>query len=230
MEIKDKVIIITGASQGIGLETAKYLAQQGANVVLAARSIELIKKLESEIPNSFAVKTDMSKFEDIQNLVKKTIEKYGKIDILINNAGRGMHGTVENLNLKHYSEIIDLNVHGVIHAMQAVIPQMRKQGKGMIINVSSALTKMYIPGLAAYSSTKYALNALSFIARQELEKDGIIVSVICPKMTETNFMKNSLGTRPNWDSGRKMPEIDKPEYVAKKIAELINSEQAEIVL
>jgi short-subunit dehydrogenase len=125
---------------------------------------------------------------------------------------------------------MELNVYSVLSAMQAVIPIMKKQGHGMIINVSSAVTKRYIPNMSAYSSTKYALNALSQIARQELEKDKIIVSSILPKMTATDFGKNSIGPRPTWDPNRPMPQIDSPELVAEKIIELINSEEPEITL
>ena len=99
MEIKDKVIIITGASEGIGLATAKHLSEKGAKIVLAARSIDKLKEIEKELPDSLSVKTDLRDYEDIKNLVKKTIEKYGRIDILINNAGQGMYGSVEEMNI-----------------------------------------------------------------------------------------------------------------------------------
>ncbi len=231
MEIKNKVIIITGASEGIGLSTAKYLSKKGAKIVLAARSSDKLKKIEKEIPDSLAVITDMKKYEDIKNLVKKTLEKYGRIDILINNAGQGMYGPVETINIDYLKQVMELNVYSIILAMQEVIPVMRKQGGGMIINISSAVSKRYIPGISAYSSTKYALNAFTFIARQELEKDNIIVSSVSPKMTSTRFGENSITRRPDWSSsGRPMPEVDTPEKVAEKIGEIIVSEAEEIVL
>ena len=123
---------------------------------------------------------------------------------------------------------MDVNVYGVIRAMKEVIPHMRKQGGGMILNISSALTKMYIPGISAYSSTKYALNAISLIARQELAKDKIIVSIVEPNMTATNFAKNSLGSKSDWSSSdRPIPKIDQPEKVAEIIEKIIKSEEAE---
>lgn len=131
----------------------------------------------------------MRNAEDVANLVKKVHKKYGRIDILINNAGQGMHVPVEKADIGQFKEIMELNLYGALRAMQEVIPHMRRQGGGMIINVGSGLTKMYIPGTAPYSATKYALNAISLIARQELAKDGIVVSVIHPKMTATNFFK-----------------------------------------
>ena len=123
---------------------------------------------------------------------------------------------------------MDVNVYGVIRAMKDVIPHLRKQGGGMILNISSALTKMYIPGISAYSSTKYALNAISLIARQELAKDKIIVSIVEPNMTATNFAKNSLGSKSDWSSSdRPIPKIDQPEKVAEIIEKIIKSEEAE---
>jgi len=228
MKIKDKVIIVTGASQGIGLVTARHLSSLGAKIVVAARSKDLINSLEKELPNSLGIIADMRKATDIKNLVQKTIDKFGRVDILINNAGQGMVGDFEHIDIVQYKAIMDLNVFGVVIAMQEVIPYMRKQGGGMIINISSGVTKMYLPGLSAYSSTKYALNSISLTARQELEKDHIIVSIVLPGLTATNFAKNSIGSNPNWAAGRKMPEADAPEKVAKTIEKIINSEEAEI--
>ena len=135
MEPKGKVIIITGASQGIGLATAKHLSKLGAKIVLAARSSEIIKKLEKALPDSLAIMTDVQKSEDVANLVKETIENYGRIDILINNAGQGMYGPVEYIDIEQYKQIMDLNVYSVVRMMQKVIPYMRKQGGGIIVNI-----------------------------------------------------------------------------------------------
>jgi short-subunit dehydrogenase len=225
MEIKNKVVIITGASQGIGLATAQLLSRMGAKVVLAARSKDIIEKLAKELPDSLAVATDMRKTDDIKNLINATIKKYGRIDVLVNNAGQGMYGPVENIDIGQYKEIMELNIYGVLRAMQAVIPVMRRQGGGQIINISSRVSKNYFPALAAYASTKYALNALSLTARQELEKDNIIVSIFLPKMTATDFNKNALGMSPYWPArpGSPPPEIDTPEQVAEKIYEQIVS-------
>jgi short-subunit dehydrogenase len=229
MDLKDKIVIITGASQGIGLAAARHLSDKGAKVVLAARSSDIINELEKELPNSLAIVTDMLKPSDIKKMIKQTLKKYGRIDILINNAGQGAYGPVETININHYKQIMDLNVYSVVRAMQEVIPIMRKQGGGMIVNISSQVTKMHIPELSAYSSTKYALNSISLTARQELEKDNIIVSLVEPKMTATNFIKNVIGDRPDWsDSGRQTQDIDSAEKVAGVIAEIIKSGEAEV--
>ena len=233
MEIKEKIVIVTGASQGIGLATAKLLSERGAKVILAARSENLIKDLEKELPDSFAIKTDMTKEEDIRNLVRKTIDKFGRIDILINVAGQGIHGlSVEKTNIEDYRRVMELNVFSVVRLMQEVIPHMRKQGGGMIINISSMLSKMYIPNISQYSSTKYALNSISLTARQELAKDKIIVSIVLPKMTKTNFMKNSLGPQTHWEPNPNAPpmQVDTAEKVAEKVLEVIKTEEAEAVV
>ncbi|MGA2192037.1 MAG: SDR family NAD(P)-dependent oxidoreductase [Nitrospirota bacterium] len=227
METANKIIIITGASQGIGLAAARLLSARGGKVVLAARSADVIDALQKELPNSLAVTTDMRKPRDIVNLVNKTIERFGRIDILINNAGQGMSGPVENIDIEEYKSLMELNVYGVLRAMQAVIGPMRAQGGGMILNVSSGVTKRYIPDIAAYSSTKYALNALSLIARQELAKDNIVVSVVHPRMTASNFFQNMVGGPPDFGS-RELPPMDSSEKVAAKIAELIESGEAEL--
>jgi len=227
MNIKDKIVIVTGASGGIGLETARLLSTQGAKVVLAARSSDRLKKLETEIPNSYGITTDMRKIEDIKNLVEKTIEKFGRVDILINNAGQGMSSSVEKINLNDYRDILELNVFGVLEAMQEIIPIMREQGGGMILNISSMVSKNYFPNLAAYASTKYALNALSLTAREELKKDKITVSVFHPKMTATDFGKNVKGTPYVSSAGRPGMSVDTPLQVAEQIIKQIESEEAE---
>jgi short-subunit dehydrogenase len=231
MDIHNKIIIVTGATQGIGRATAKLLAKEGATVVLVARSEKDLIDLEKELPGSFAVPTDLRSKADIQNLIDKTIEEFGRIDVLVNNAGQGMYGSFESINLPEYQKIIELNVYGPLLAMQAAIPQMKKQGGGVIVNVSSRVSKNYYPNLSAYASTKYALNALSLTARAELAKDHIVVSVMHPKMTATNFGGNSFGPHPDFTdaSGARAHgmEIDAPEAVAEKICELIRSGDAE---
>lgn len=227
MKIKDSVIIITGASGGIGLAAARLLADRGARVALAARSGEKLAQLEREIPNSMAIPTDMRKPDDIHNLIQKTNAKFGRVDILINNAGQGMRSPVESIDLDAYRDIMELNVFAVVRAMQEVIPIMRRQGGGMILNISSRVSKNYFPNLGAYASTKYALNALSLTARQELNKDKIIVSIFHPKMTATDFGKNARGEKYSSAAGRPGMSVDTPEAVAEEIAKLIESEEPE---
>ncbi len=233
MNIKGKIIIVTGASEGIGRATSKLLTDQGAQVVLVACSIDKLKQLEKELPGSFAVAADLRKGADVKRVVEATVQKFARVDILINNAGQGMWIPVDKIDIEKYRMIIELNLIGALRAMQAVIPVMRKQGGGMILNVSSMVTKAYFPNLAAYASTKYALNCLTFTARQELEKDKIIVSAILPKLVNTNFGKHALEPEPDSlrdPNNTNAPPMDEPETVADKILELIRSEEAELQL
>ena len=236
MDIRNKVAIITGASAGIGLATAKLFAKNGAKVALAARSKDKLNKLASGLQNSLAVPTDMTKAISIKNMVKEVYNHYGHIDILINNAGQGFDGLVEHIGIKEYRYILDLNLIGPLIAIQEVIPIMRKQGGGVIVNVSSGLSKMYVPNMAGYASIKSALNTISLTARKELANDKIVVSVVYPYMTATDFEKNTI-TSKNYnykqeavepsEKDNRLLSPDSVETVAKKILEVVISERDE---
>src|SRR3989338_10593595 len=220
MDIKDKIVIVTGASQGIGLEASRLLAKHGAKVVLAARSIDKLKKIEKELPGSFAVAADLRNIKDIQNLMGAALKKFGRIDILINNAGQGMWSAIEQIDLGQYRSLVELNLFAPFLCMQAVIPIMRKQGGGLILNVSSMVTENYYPNLAGYSSTKYALNALSRTARVELQNDNIQVKLLRPKLVETDFGKNSAVPEPDALRDRRNPQappMDTAQVVAERL-------------
>jgi short-subunit dehydrogenase len=228
-KVDGKIIIVTGASAGIGLATARLLAQHGAKVALAARSVETLKKLVEEIPGSFAVPTDMADETAIKEMIHKVKEHFGRIDVLVNNAGQGLYGPIEHVGIHDYRRIIDLNIIGPLVAMQQVIPIMREQGSGHILNISSLVSKNYFPNLGAYASTKYALNCLSLTARAELEKDNIVVNVMHPGLTDTGFGQNSLrveGVAPFNGAGM---ESDSAEHVAERILHAIESERAEVM-
>jgi len=232
--VKDKIIIVTGASAGIGLATAKLLAKEGAKVILAARSEETLKKLEKDLPGSFAIPTDMSKEESIKAMIRQIKEQFGRIDALVNNAGQGLYGAIEHVSIEDYRKIYELNVVGPLIAMQQVIPIMREQGSGHILNISSLVSKNYFPMLGAYASTKYALNCLTLTARAELEKDKIIVNLMHPGMTATEFGKNSLksGEAAKQMESRfrdNMPTPDSAEYIAGRILLALESGQAEVM-
>jgi short-subunit dehydrogenase len=206
-------------------------------VVLAARSEGKLEKLSAELKGSFVVRVDMTKADSIKNMIDRTLDHFGRIDILINNAGQGMSSLVEKINIEDYRRLIELNVIGPLVAMEIAIPIMRTQGGGTIVNVSSMVSKMYIPRIAAYASTKYALNALSLTARAELEKENIVVSVVHPYITDTNFFKNLISENERHESARasdqvdtRRPPADPPEKVAGKIFEAVESGKAEVSL
>jgi short-subunit dehydrogenase len=229
MKIKDKVAIVTGASEGIGRALAEALAREGAKLVLVARSVDKLEALAAKLPAAIAVRADMRVAADVAAMIAAAIAAYGRIALLVNNAGQGMYVPVEGIDIEAYKDIMELNVYAPLRAMQLAIPLMRAAGGGMILNVSSMVSKNAYPGLGAYASTKYALNALSFTARAELAKDGIVVSVFHPRMTATRFGENSAGARPSFGNrpGGAMPQIDSAEAVAEGIVALIGTEAAE---
>lgn len=229
MDVKNKVVIITGASSGIGEAAARLLAQKGAKVVMAARSLDKLKEMEKELPGSLAIQADMTREKDVRDLVEKTKESFGRVDILVNNAGQGLAAPVEHVDLPKYRAVMELNVFGPLLAMETAVPIMRSQGGGMIVNICSMVTKNYYPGIGAYASTKYALLALSLTARQELEKDKIIVSVVHPSLTATEFF-HSDAQEPRDLTPRPGMAADPPEKVAEYIAKAIETEAAETML
>lgn len=225
MDIQGKVVLITGASAGIGLATARSFAQAGAKLALVARSGEVLAGLADELrqqgAEAIVIPADLRKPEQVKHAITKAIQHFGHIDILINNAGQAASGTVEKVSLDDFHQIVELNVYAPVIAMQAVIPNMRVHGGGLIINVSSMVSKMRIPALSAYAATKTALNMLSDTARVELAPDNIRVITIFPRMTATDFAKRSLGNqeerqRQRQQTGAPIP-VDTAEHVAGKI-------------
>jgi short-subunit dehydrogenase len=233
MNPKDKVAIVTGASSGIGLATVKLLASKGAKLALVARSKEKLEKLASELPNSIAVPADMTKILDIEKMINETKDHFGRIDILVNNAGRGYDVPVEKTDVNTFHYLFDLDVVGPVVAMQKVIPIMRSQGEGSIVNISSGTALMYLPNNGAYSSLKRALAQISLTAREELQKDNIVVSVVYPYITATDFEKNTIKapSAENWQEseggGPPFPP-DSADYAAKKIVDCIETGAGEV--
>jgi NAD(P)-dependent dehydrogenase (short-subunit alcohol dehydrogenase family) len=218
MELNGRVIIVTGASSGIGLATAKALAAKGAKVALLARSTTELAALEKTLAGSLAVRADVTDFDGLRLAIGEVKERYGRIDALVNNAGRSYGVSVEQIDPKIFDEIFHLNVLGPIVAMQAVIPTMRAQGGGSIVNVNSGTAFMTIPGYSVYSSSKRALLGFTLTARAELAADSIVVSEVYPGVTATNFGKNRMGAggpTGNYAAG------DTPEFVAEIIVQAI---------
>jgi NAD(P)-dependent dehydrogenase (short-subunit alcohol dehydrogenase family) len=231
MDVEGKVVLVTGASEGIGAATARLVAARGGKVAVAARSIDKLNELSGDLDDGFAVQVDMTQSESIAAMVDAVIEHYGRIDVLVNNAGRALRAPVADVKIADFQNIIDLNVYGPLLAMQAVIPQMRKQGGGSIVNVSSNVSKMAIATIGAYAATKYALNGLTLTARGELAADGIVVTVLHPGQTATNFGRNatvdpSVASAPP-PSGGSNTTPDTAQDVAEQILEAITNGPAE---
>ena len=229
MELVGAVIIVTGASSGIGAATARLAAARGANVVLAARRVARITELAEELPGALAVPADLRDPAQIVRLVDATLDWFGRVDILVNNAGQGLHVPLEQVRLDDLRAITELNVYAPLLAMQAVIPPMRRQGAGVIVNVSSMTSRMVLPGVGGYSATKSALNMLSQVARRELAPDGIVVSIVYPSVTATEFHSSlAAGARVGGDSWA--VRADSAESVAEAIVGVIGSGEEEIML
>jgi short-subunit dehydrogenase len=234
MDVKGKVAIVTGASGGIGLATAKILSSKGAKLVLVARSKDKLEKLAKELPNAVAVPADISKVDEVKNMVKQAYQHFDRIDILVNNAGQGYDVPVEKTDLEVFHYIFDLDVVGPVVAMKEAIPIMRKQGGGAIVNVSSGTALMYLPNNGPYSALKRALAHISLTARQELKEDKIAVTVVYPYITLTDFDKNTIKDT-SLQKEEEAPEAreafskaDTAEYTAQRIVEGIETGGAEI--
>jgi short-subunit dehydrogenase len=234
MDIKGKVAIVTGASSGIGLATAKLLSSKGAKLALVARSKDKLEQLAKILPEAVAITADISKVEETKNMIKQAYEHFGRIDILVNNAGRGYDVPVEKTDIEIFRYIFDLDVVGPLVAMKEAIPLMRRQGGGTIVNVSSGTALMYLPDNGPYSALKRALAHLSLTARAELEKDNIIVSVAYPYITLSDFEKNTIKDaalqrqEESQEAQEAFSKADPPEYTAQRIVEGIESGEAEI--
>ena len=227
MDIANHVFVVTGASMGIGLATAEALTAKGGKVALLARSEDAIASISARLKDSFAVAGDMTDFDSVRAAFRAILKHYGRIDGLVNNAGRSYGAKIEEIDPDMFEEIYRLNVLGPVVAMQAVIPGMRAQGGGAIVNVNSGTAFMKIPGYGVYSSSKRALLGLSLTARMELEKDKIVVSEVYPFVTATNFGKNRLGAAGAGPVGD-YAAGDRAEFVAGLIVEAIEKGAAQV--
>ncbi len=198
MEIKGKVVIVTGASSGIGEATAREFGRVGAKVVLAARRVDKLQSLALDINSmangaeTFVVQADLSKLEDIQMLVAQTLEKFGRIDVLVNNAGFGRLDWLENLDpIKDIQAQIDVNVMGVIQTTRQVLPVMINQRAGSIINMCSMAGLIGTPTYTIYAASKHAVHGFSEALRREVKPWGIDVSLIYPGGVVTEFNQHA---------------------------------------
>lgn len=188
--LREKTAIITGASNGIGKGVAKSLANEGVNVVLAARNEEKLNGVASELKeaghsNFLVVPTDVSSSSDVNLLVKKADEAFGNVDIYINNAGAMLSATVTDGKVDEWDQMIDVNIKGVLYGVHEVLPQMKKRGSGHIVNLSSVSGHEMAKGSTVYSATKYAVRAISMGLEKELARTGIRVTNISPGMVNT---------------------------------------------
>ena len=193
MELAGKIAVVTGASMGIGEAIAAILADHGANVVLLSRDASRVEAAKSRIGHpdrTLAMACDVRHREDIDRAIGLTLHHFKRIDVWVNNAGHGLLDSVAQMEMSAFREMFETNFFGAVAAMQAVIPVMRQQGGGTIINISSVAGHIPLPFHAGYSATKFALNAMGKAAGVELKKDGIHVLTVCPGYVRTAFSKN----------------------------------------
>ena len=195
MELAGKIVVVTGASMGIGEAIAKIFSDHGASVVMLSRDAARIEAARARIGHSertLAMACDVRHREDIDRAVGLTLHHLHRIDVWINNAGHGLLDSVAQMEMPACREMFDTNLFGAVAAMRAVIPVMRRQAGGTIINVSSVAGHIPVPFHAAYSATKFALNAIGKAASVELKKEGIHVLTVCPGYVRTGFGENAI--------------------------------------
>ena len=194
--MKDKVVIITGASSGIGKALAELYIQKEAKVVLASRNLDKLKEiafhLKADPSKILIVQTDVSKEEDCKNLINKTFEKFGKIDVLINNAGISMRALFEELDLNVIRQVMDINFWGTVYCTKYALPYLLKN-KGSVVGVSSVAGYKGLPGRTGYSASKFAMHGLLEVLRIETLKKGLHVLIACPGFTSSNIRFTALG-------------------------------------
>lgn len=212
MKLENKTIIVTGSGRGIGRYVAKRLGREGANIVLTARTEEDIKKVGREIKSeggeSIFIRGDVTREKNVKKVINKAIKKFGKVDVLVNNAGAGLRKYLRETDVQEFEEIMDVNVKGVFLCMKNIIPEMEKQG-GLIINISSGAGKTGIPTLAAYCASKFAVIGLTEAAAGEVENIKIVA--LCPGSVDEGMFRRLF-------PGEKADLA--PEEVAEKVADI----------
>jgi short-subunit dehydrogenase len=195
MDLSGKIVVVTGASMGIGEAITKIFADRGASVVMLSRDPGRVEAARARVGHgerTLAMACDVRHREDVDRVIGLTLHHFQRIDVWVNNAGHGLLDSVAQMDMAACREMFDTNFFGAVGAMQAVIPVMRQQGGGTIINISSVAGHIPIPFHAGYSATKFALNAIGKAAGVELKKDGIHVLTVCPGYVRTAFSDNAV--------------------------------------
>lgn len=227
--LSNKVIVITGASSGIGAEMAKLFSEKNAKIVLLGRSLDRLGEVRATIKRASAeaIQLDVTDVEQVNRVMSSIIEQYGRIDVLINNAGFAVFESFERSTLEQFEAMMDVNYMGIVRCTKAVLPSMLEQKQGHIINIASLAGKIGSAKSTGYSASKHAVLGLTNSLRQELHGTGIIVSAVNPGPIDTPFFKLSdpsgsyLKSMPNWF-------ILKPGLVAKEVLKVIIKRKSEI--
>ena len=231
MDFKNKVVVITGASSGIGEAAALKFAKKGANVVLVARRKEKLLEVEKKISNfsgsALICQCDVANKEQVEKMAKNVLETYGRIDVLVNNAGFVIYGKVNELSTEEIVAQMETNYFGMIHCTKVFLPQMLEQHSGHFVNIASVGASFGVPGIASYCATKYAMLGFSEGLRHELEGTGIGLTVVSPIMVRTPLFDHpSFENFSKFSTGISLSS----ETVAKAIIKASNSSRLEIVV
>ena len=230
MDFKNQVILITGASSGIGKEAAIEFAKLGANIVLVARKKDKLEQTANELKkfntSILVFPCDVSKRDQVKEMSKIVLEKFGSIDILVNNAGFAIYGSVSDLTIDEIESQMETNYFGMIYCTKNFLPSMLKKKSGHIVNVASVAASFGLPGIASYCASKFAMLGFSEGLKHELKGTGVGITVVSPIMVRTNFFEHP--------SFEKMPKFSpvslSSKTVAKTILKAANSSRLEIIV
>jgi len=226
-----KVVVITGASEGIGEALAKVVGAQGNTVVLAARREKLLRQVAEEIGGkTLAVETDVTRRADVEHLRDAALQAFGQVDVWVNNAGQGITKPVLELTEEELDEVMRVNLKSALYGMQTIVPHFMLRGSGHVINISSVLSRVpFVAPRAAYSASKAALNILTANLRMDLAAHpDIHVSLVLPGIVRTKFFEHAIGGTPNWHQVAGAVGSQSAEEVAEVIADVIDNPRAEV--
>jgi short-subunit dehydrogenase len=237
-------VLITGASQGIGKATAQLFAQRGYNLVLAARQADRLQAVAQQLKelnvSVLALPTDVQDFSQVEALIDTALKQYGSVDVLVNNAGIYSSGPVEQFSLADWQRVINTNLWGYIHTVQALLPHLLAQGRGTIVNVGSIGGKVPIPYLTPYTTSKFAVSGFTQALHAELAAKGIQVCGIYPNLIRSSFLERAIfeGQTPEDAAARRqqveqivqIPLVETPEDVAKAIWNAVEHQKAEVLV
>ncbi len=219
---KGKVFLITGASSGLGKALSYKIAENGGYLLLGSRRKEILNEIKKDIEKKFSIKVlttylDVSDERSVKNFIGTALENFDSIDCLINNAGIGLYGRVENVSLSDYEKLFNINVKGIFLMTKEAIPYMKNQGRGIIVNISSLAGYVSTPIITLYASSKFAVRGLTDGLRRELKSYGIKVIGVYPGPFESNFFDNAVKTEEGIRIKRRKFFFSTSEKVADKI-------------
>ena len=229
-----KTVVVTGASSGIGKACALELARRGANIVLAARNAEELEKVAAQVSSrskAVSVVTDVAREEDCRNLIENAAKHFGKINVLINNAGISMRALFDEVDINVLKQVMEINFWGTVYCTRYAIPYLLAS-KGSLVGMSSTAGKVGLPGRTAYSASKFAMEGLLQSIRTENLHKGLHVLVACPGFTASDIRNRALNKdgKAQGDSPRDEAKMMQPEEVAKRIADAIIKRRRDLIL